>query len=101
MWTDERGHGVAYSVRVSELSEMSEVERAETARKLIPGSGATPNGHAERVDAEIREYEGRYETSSDRLLEELYEGERQETADIARWLWLIDLRQRTISHQTR
>ena len=90
---------MAYSVRVSELGKMSEAERAEAARKLIPGAGASSNGRVQRLDAEISEYELRYETTSDRLLEELYEGTRQETADIARWLWLIDLRRRAKRYQ--
>lgn len=78
---------------------MSEAERAEAARKLIPAAGASSNGRVERLDAEIQEYEDRYEIPSERLLEELHDGTRQETADIVRWLWLIDLRQRASSHQ--
>jgi hypothetical protein len=91
---------MAYSVRISDLNAMSEAESAEAARRLIPGIGASSNGQLEGLDAEIHEYELRYETDSERLIKELYEGERQETADIARWLWLIDLRQRAGSHRT-
>ena len=90
---------MAYSVRVSELGKMSEAERAEAASKLIPGAGASSNGRVEKLDAEIREYELRYEMSSKRLQEELHKGTWQETADIVRWLWLIDLRQRVSSHK--
>jgi hypothetical protein len=90
---------MAYSVRASDLSKMSEAERAEAARKLIPGNGASSNGRIESLDAEIREYELRYEVPSERLQKELREGALQETADIVRWLWLIDLRQRACSNQ--
>ncbi len=90
---------MAYSVRISELGKMSETERAEAASKLIPGAGASSNGRVERLDAEIREYENRYEIGSEHLLKALHEGKLQETTDIVRWLWLIDLRQRASSHQ--
>jgi len=85
---------VAYSVKMSEYREMSEEKRTEVVSELARHALESPNGQAERLDAEIREFERRYEVTSQRLLEELYEGERLETADIARWLWLLDLRER-------
>ncbi len=90
---------MAYSVRMSELREMSEGERAEVIRELARNALEFPNGQAEQINAEIREFERRYEISSERLLEELYQGRRPETAHIARWLWLLDLRERTNPYQ--
>ncbi len=91
---------MAYSVKMSEYREMSEEKRAEVVNALAQNALKSPNGQAERLDAEIAEFERRYEVTSGRLLKELYEGERLETADIARWLWLLDLRERKNRHQT-
>lgn len=88
-----------HSVRMSEFREMSEDQRAEAVNELVRTAFESPNGQTERLDTEIREFELRYEVSSERLIEELYEGVCTETADIARWLWLLDLRERTNRYQ--
>jgi len=91
---------MAYSVRMSEFREMSEEERAGVVSKLAREALKSPNGQMmEQLNAEIRDFERRYEITSEHLREELYEGQRPETADVARWLWLLDLRERTIRHQ--
>jgi hypothetical protein len=96
----EEGSIVAYSVKMSEFREMSEEQRSAAVSRLVQGALTRPNGLAERIEMEIGAFERKYEITSERLLEELYEGTRSETADIARWLWLLDLRKRTSHYQT-
>lgn len=89
------------AVRLSELRDLPPEEREEVLSGLIEearanssGAGATANGYLSELNEQIEEFERRYEISSERLLEELYEGTRTETADIARWLMLLRLRER-------
>ncbi len=85
---------MVYSVRTSELREMSEEERGKVLSSLVQEALAPPNGEAkEMLEAQITEFERRYEVSSSRMMEELAAGKRQETAEIASWLMLIRLRE--------
>jgi hypothetical protein len=85
---------VAYSVRTSELRQMSEEERSSALSGLVQEALASPNGEAKQMlEAQITEFERRYEVSSSRMMEELSAGKRQETAEIASWLMLIRLRE--------
>ena len=57
----------------------------------------------EELDARNSEYEDRYEIPSSDLMEEIYEGTRDETAEIADWLLLLYVRERVDGngHQAR
>jgi len=92
MQVGRRGLGMAYSLWMSDFRQMSEVQRADAVSKLVEGAFEAPNGHAAELDEEIKSFERRYELLSEHLLEELSEGRRKETAEIAYWLWLLDLR---------
>lgn len=74
-------------LRSSELTGMSEMERAQTFRALAAALGK-PNPDLDReIRQRIRAFEVRYEASTGRMLEELRAGERKETAEIAEWLF--------------
>lgn len=87
------GVTVGYSVRMSDLRELSKEERSAAIDKLVDAAYGPPNGLLEDLEARIRKFEFRYETSSERMRKELLEGERKETADIASWLMLLRLRE--------
>lgn len=61
---------------------------------LVAGARASANGEIEKLNAEIREYERRYEISSERMMQELEEGGLKETAEIASWLMRLKIRER-------
>lgn len=82
------------AVRLSELRDLPPEEKEKILGGLIEESRAPANGYLSELNGLIGEFERRYELSSGRLLEELYEGTRTETADIARWLMLLHLRER-------
>ncbi len=82
-----------YSVRMSELRKMSKEDRDAAIDRLVEAAYGPPNGQLEDIEARIREFEFRYETSSERMRKELLGGERKETADIASWLMLLRLRE--------
>lgn len=84
---------MTYSVKLSELRKMSEEERVEAIDKLVEAAYGPPNGQLEDLETQIRKFEFRYETSSERMLKELSEGSRKETAEITSWLMLLRLRE--------
>ncbi len=84
---------MGYSVRMSEFREMSEEERDAAIARLVEAAYGPPNGQIEDLETQIRYFEFKYETSSERMREELLEGKRKETADIASWLMLLRLRE--------
>jgi hypothetical protein len=53
-----------------------------------------PNGPVSALDAQVREFEARYEMSSDEMLARFCRGEQKDTADIARWMVLLSARRR-------
>lgn len=73
----------------------------EAALAGIVAEARTPaNGSAKSLNAEIAGYEEKHGLKSDRLLEELSSGEREETEEILSWLMLIRLRDRVESSRT-
>lgn len=85
---------MAYSVSFTDLQNMPPAEKDIALGSLVAAARASANGQADKLDAEIREYERRYEVSSEHMMEQLAEGERKETAEIASWLMRLRIRER-------
>jgi hypothetical protein len=85
---------MAYSVRFTDLENMPPAEKDRALGNLVAGARASANGQTDKLEAEIREYERRYEVSSERMMQQLAEGERKETAEIASWLLRLRIRER-------
>ena len=85
---------MAYSVRFTDLKNMSSAQKGKDLGNLVAGVRSSANGQTDKLEAEIREYERRYEVSSERMMQQLAEGERKETAEIASWLMRIRIRER-------
>ncbi len=84
---------MADSVKLSDLREMCEEGRRRALSSLVQAALDTPNGKdGDELDAQIREFERRYQTSSP-MMEELATGKRRETAEVASWLMLIRLKE--------
>lgn len=78
-------------VRSEDLREMSPADRDRLYDRLLEAVKAPhPEAKAE-VDRRVRAFEIRYEVSSGTMLSELREGRRKETADIASWLFWLDV----------
>jgi hypothetical protein len=77
------------TLRSQDLARMTEREADAAIERLAADIGrVNPDLDAE-IRARVRDYEIRYEVSSQRMVEELRAGTRRETADIAEWLfWL-------------
>jgi ribosomal protein S4 len=88
----EREVPMSYQVRLSDLSNMDTKQRAGVLGALVK---ATRNGSADYsvLNARIRKLEMRYEMSSAQMRERLQDGSLKETAEIARWLLLLEARQ--------
>lgn len=85
------------AVSFSDLRKMSEKEREQVLGMLVEEARSPANGRIAELDERIREFELRYEVSSETMLKELAEGKQRETADIASWLMLLRLRERVES----
>jgi ABC-type molybdate transport system ATPase subunit len=83
---------MSYTVKLSELGQMTQGEQAEVLTELVASAQSKRNGQAAILSARIRVYEQRYEMSSSTLISRLRKGEVKETADIAMWLSLINAR---------
>lgn len=69
--------------------------------KLVKSAKAAPNGQMNALDAEIRDYEIRYAMTSEKMLSEFKAGVVKDTADIAKWLILVQVRERVRGRQRR
>lgn len=86
---------MAHAVRLDDLSTMSAADRATAIERLTDEAVATVNGQAVVVTARISAFESRYEMSSAQLIERLSREELLETAEIAEWLFWLQLRARS------
>jgi hypothetical protein len=83
---------MAYHVRLSDLAGMTRDEQNRVLTELNREIDTPRNGQGAVLDARIRELERLYEMSSREMCERLERGELRETADVARWLYLLDAR---------
>lgn len=88
------------AVKFSEIRKASPGMRKAALAGIVAEARVPANGSVKALDAEIAEYEEKYGMDSDRLLEELSSGEREETEEILSWLMLIRLRDRIESSRT-
>lgn len=82
------------AVRLADLENMPPAERNKVLGGLVTGAHSLANGRIEALEAEIREYERRYEMSSESMMQQLAEGKLKETAEIASWLIRLRIRER-------
>lgn len=76
-----------YSVSCDDLRRMTPAARAAALSELV--SRSTRRGGVAVVRGNVRAFEERYRMTSEDLLAALREGRQEETADISRWLfWL-------------
>ncbi|MBI3071424.1 MAG: hypothetical protein HYY84_04770 [Deltaproteobacteria bacterium] len=73
---------------------MPEPTRNVCLDKLVSRATATPNGQLAELDARIREFEARYEMTSAKMRAAFKKGAIADTSDIAKWLLLLDIRDR-------
>jgi hypothetical protein len=81
-------------IRLSELFRMRPEERERTVGALAERAKGKPNGQVRVLDAEIGEFEIRYQMSSVDMRGAFARGEVTDTADIAKWLILLRARDR-------
>ncbi len=81
---------MVHQILLSDLSHMSESEREEQLSALVRAARQPSDAARSLLNSRIREFELRYEMSSETLLQKLRKGEVKETADIARWLFLLE-----------
>ncbi len=80
---------------------MSPPARGATLAGIIAQAKAPANGGVRDLEIQIAEYEESFGFSSQRMLEELASGEREETEELLDWIMLIRLKERVDSTRTR
>jgi hypothetical protein len=81
------------ALRLSELRTLSPAEREQRLAAFAALRNQPVNGELQYLDEIIADLEKRYEMSSATMRERLVRGEIRETADIGKWLMLLDARE--------
>ncbi|MFZ5623704.1 MAG: hypothetical protein ACOY71_04635 [Gemmatimonadota bacterium] len=74
---------------------MTPEQREMVLSELVRNAQLPRNGQRAEIDARIRDFEHRYEMNSQELLVALREGRQRETAEIAQWLFLLQVREKS------
>lgn len=80
------------SISLNTLRAMPAADRARALAELAANAAAPRNGQSAVLDARIRFFEQQYEMTSDELHQRLRSGQQTETADVAKWLFLLEAR---------
>lgn len=80
---------MSYHLRLSDLARMSLTDSDQALASLVQAAKNDRNGQRAELDARVREFELRYEMSSDVMRERLRSGELDEAAEIVRWLMTL------------
>ena len=80
------------SISLNTLQAMSAADRARALAELAANTAAPRSGQSAVLDARIRFFEQQYEMTSDELHQRLRSGQQTETADVAKWLFLLEAR---------
>lgn len=89
------------ALRIGDLQAMTPRERDGVLSQLASEAVAPTNGQLVAVNARIRSYEARYEMSSAQLLARLHKDEIRETAEIASWLFLLNVKAHSERQEAR
>jgi hypothetical protein len=90
-----------HALRLGDLQAMTPGERDSVLSQIAADAVAPTNGQLAVVNSRIRAFETRYEMSSTELLARLAKSEIRETADIASWLFLLQMREHSGRKATR
>ena len=80
------------SISLNTLRALPAADRAQALAELAANAAAPRNGQSAVLDARIRVFERQYEMTSDELHQRLRTGQQTETADVAKWLFLLEAR---------
>ena len=84
------------TLKLAELSQMPESARNRALTDLVRSATRVPNGQLAKLDAEIHQLEVRYGMTSDAMLSAFRDGTLKDTADLARWHVLLQVRARVV-----
>lgn len=92
---------MGYAIKTRELAGMMPGERTLVLEEVVAAAKAPRNGQAAVIDNRIRQFEERYERTSDELIRGLADGKIRETAEIAQWLFWLDIRANRVNGKAR
>ncbi|MFI5398929.1 MAG: hypothetical protein ACHQ9S_25645 [Candidatus Binatia bacterium] len=98
-----RGEGfqMPLALRLTDLRSFTPEDREKAIARLALSAIAPANGQAVATAARIKTFETRYEMTSAQLLGKLSRNELRETADIAEWLFWLEVSQKRDENQAR
>lgn len=88
---------MTYQLRLSDWGQMSPAEQEKQLEALTEASSEQEGAPLAVLNARIKRYEMRYEMTSEELKQRLRSGTQAETAEIAHWLFLLDMRESCVS----
>lgn len=80
-----------HQLNTSHLAHLDAEARRKELDALVRHAKDADGTTAAYLKSRIRTFELRYEMSSEELLEALAEGRQKETADVAEWLFLLEV----------
>jgi hypothetical protein len=87
------------ALSMKQLRCAGKAKRRALLEAVVEAACSAPNDELRTFELEISQYERRYEVPSARLVAELDQGSMKETAEVARWLMLLKLRERLTAAQ--
>lgn len=81
------------ALNLSEVAKLNESEQKQSYSAFLRGRH-TLNGELTELDKRIADFERVYESSTETMIKRLQSGQQAETAEIGRWLMLVELRNR-------
>ena len=91
---------MTHRIKLSELAHLPNDDVEKILSELIDATKSRQNGGLQLLNARVKEYELRYEMTSEKFLQAISEGTVKETADFAKWLFLIETREAITTSQT-
>jgi len=88
---------MGYTVPLRDLAGMTPAEENRVLTELVQAAKSRRNGQAAIIASRVRQFEQRYELTSEAMIERLKRGEMRETTEIAEWLFLLGVRNSTRS----
>ena len=89
-----------HQITSAALSQLGDAQKRDELSELVANARSANGSASAYLQGRIHAFEERYEMTSSELLRVVADGSQRETADIAKWLFLLNSSERH-AHKTR